>query len=70
MDRETALSDFEKIGCIEDAMLSDEAKDIVRQAALSKSYAKVVEALKREYDQPRPIFNHHLSKMLSLSSKR
>ena len=66
MDHETAHSHLEKIGCIEDAMLSDEAKDIVRQAALSKSYAKVVEALKREYDQPRPNFNHHQSKMLSL----
>ena len=31
---ETALSDLEKIGCIEDAMLSDEAKDIVLSGCL------------------------------------
>ena len=29
IERETALSDLEKIGCLEDAMQSDEAKDIV-----------------------------------------
>ena len=46
MDHETAHSDLEKICCIEDAMLFDEAKGIVCQVALSKSYAKVVEALK------------------------
>ena len=47
-------------------MQSDEAKDIVRQASQSRNYAKVVEALKREFDQPRLIFNHHLTKMLAM----
>ena len=46
MEREMALSDLKKIGCLEDAMQSDEAKDIVRQAAKSRSYIKVTEALK------------------------
>ena len=46
-------------------MQSDEAKDIVRQASQSRNYAKVVEALKREFDQPRLIFNHHLIKLIA-----
>ncbi len=45
LERETALSDLEKIGCLEEAMQSYEAKDIVRQASQSRNYAKVVEAL-------------------------
>ncbi len=68
LERETALSDLEKISCLEEAMQSDEAKDIVRQASQSRNYAKVVEALKREFDQPRLIFNHHLTKMLAMKS--
>ena len=66
MERETALSDLEKVGCLEDAMQSVEAKDIVRQAAQSRSYTKVVEVLKREFDQPRLIFNRHLARMLAM----
>ena len=57
---------MEREGYFKDAMQSDEAKDIVRQAVHSHSYIKVIEAVKQELDQPRLIFNHHLTKMLAM----
>ena len=44
-------------------MQSDEAKDIVRQATQSRSYTKLIVAHKQD---PRLIFNHHLTKILAM----
>ena len=66
MKRETSFTDLEKIGLLEEAMEMTEAKEIVRQASQSQCYSKTVEALKREYDQPRLLFAHHINRLLHL----
>ena len=45
------------------------AKEIVRQASPTQCYSKNVEALKREYDQPRLLFAHHINRLLLRAAK-
>ena len=68
MNRETSFTDLEKIGLLEEAMEATEAKQIVRQASQTHCYGRTVEALKREYDQPRLLFAHHINRLLHLGA--
>ena len=68
MNRETSFTDLEKIGLLEEAMEATEAKQIVRPASQTQCYGRTVEALKREYDQPRLLFAHHINRLLHLGA--
>ncbi len=45
LSRETSLTDYERISCLENAMESAEAKEIIRQNATTGRYSEVVAAL-------------------------
>ncbi len=68
IDRETDLSDYEKISCLENAMEDPEAKTVIRLKAQSGVYADVVKALKARYDRNKLVFQHHIKQLQSLSS--
>ena len=66
MDKETTLSDAEKICHLTTAMQSPEAKTVVRRAAgATDSYTEVVEALKERYDRCKTVYLHHIKKIES-----
>ena len=67
IERETGLSECEKIGCLESAMSSAEAKDIVRHASITGKYDDVVAELKGHYDKVKLVNKHHVNQLLSLS---
>ena len=66
MEKETTLSDAEKICHLTTAMQSPEAKTVVQRAAgATDSYAKVVEALEERYDRCKTVYLHHVKKIES-----
>ena len=66
IERETSLSEIEKIGLLETAMTTPKALEIVREASKSRNYDKVAARLKEEYDKPRQIYKYHLNQLLEL----
>ena len=66
IERETSLSEIEKIGLLETAMTTPKALEIVREASKSRNYDKVAARIKEECDKPRQIYKYHLNQFLEL----
>ena len=64
------LSDREKICHLQTAMRSEEAKTVVRHAAVAGSYDVVVAALKKRYDKHRVVHSHHVHALLNRAPVR
>ena len=58
-ERETHLSESERITCLLEAMTTAEGKDVVQQA-MGGSYDEVVTLLLERFDQPKIVYRHHL----------
>jgi len=66
LEREPDLEDYERINCLEDAMLDDKAKEIVRTHGYSGVYSDVVKALQGAYDRYKLVYKHHVQQVQSL----
>ena len=68
LNRETCLSEHERISCLENAMLDKEAKSIIRLHCASGSYTECecVKALHESYDRNKMVYRHHAEKLLQL----
>ena len=67
MERETHLSESERITCLLEAMTTAEGKDVVQQA-MGGSYDEVVTLLLERFDQPKIVYRHHLQSLLDLQT--
>ena len=66
IDKETSLSDAEKICHLTAVMQSKELKELVQRAAGSTDvYAEVVDELKKRYDKCKVVYLHHVGRILS-----
>ena len=67
LNRETDLSEHERINCLENAMIDSAAKSIVRLHCSSGSYEQCVRALKECYDRNKLVYRHHTEKLFNLN---
>ena len=66
LSRETSLTEYEKISCLETAMVDKGAKALVRVHGAGGSFSECIKALQESYDQNKIVYRHHVQKLSQL----